>query len=164
MIYITHDQAEAMALADRIAVMDGGRMLQAAPPSQLYREPANATVARFIGEGLVLPARALDRRGRWPLRGRDLRHARNDALRSGRKGSPPGRNLPRPGGVTLSSEGLPARIVSLTYRGGAFRAEAVPDAAPDIRLSLDLPEPASVAVGDAVHLAIRDGWVLPQGA
>ena len=55
MIYITHDQAEAMALADRIAVMDKGRVLQFATPSQLYREPADETVARFIGEGMVVP-------------------------------------------------------------------------------------------------------------
>ena len=55
MIYITHDQTEAMALADRIAVMDEGRVLQFATPSQLYREPADATVAKFIGEGMVVP-------------------------------------------------------------------------------------------------------------
>ena len=41
-IYITHDQAEAMALADRIAVMSHGRILQFAAPSQLYREPASS--------------------------------------------------------------------------------------------------------------------------
>ncbi len=40
----------------------------------------------------------------------------------------------------------------------------MPDAAPDIRLLLDLPEPAPIAVGDAVHLAVRDGWILPQDA
>jgi ABC-type sugar transport system ATPase subunit len=53
MIYITHDQKEAMALADRIAVMDKGRVLQFATPSQLYREPADEIVAGFIGEGMV---------------------------------------------------------------------------------------------------------------
>jgi iron(III) transport system ATP-binding protein len=55
MIYVTHDQAEAMALADRIAVMDNGRLRQVATPSQLYREPADENVAAFIGEGMVLP-------------------------------------------------------------------------------------------------------------
>lgn len=40
MIYITHDQSEAMALADRIAVMDAGRLVQVARPEMLYREPA----------------------------------------------------------------------------------------------------------------------------
>src|SRR5256885_16924266 len=59
MIYITHDQAEAMALADRVAVMDKGRLLQVATPSQLYREPADEIVARFIGEGMVIPAAVL---------------------------------------------------------------------------------------------------------
>ena len=51
MVYITHDQAEAMALADRIAVMDNGRLLQVATPSQLYREPADATVAGIHRRG-----------------------------------------------------------------------------------------------------------------
>src|SRR5262249_2330556 len=55
MIYVTHDQAEAMALADRIAVMDHGRLRQVATPSQLYREPADDVVAAFIGEGMLLP-------------------------------------------------------------------------------------------------------------
>ncbi|MGL5448506.1 MAG: ABC transporter ATP-binding protein, partial [Rhabdaerophilum sp.] len=59
MFYITHDQAEAMALADRIAVMDHGRLLQLATPSLLYREPANEIVARFIGAGMILKARAI---------------------------------------------------------------------------------------------------------
>ena len=59
MIYITHDQTEAMALADRIAVMDKGRVLQFATPSQLYREPADATVAKFIGEGMVVPVQVV---------------------------------------------------------------------------------------------------------
>ena len=63
MIYITHDQAEAMALADRIAVMDQGRVLQIATPSQLYREPADEIVGRFIGEGIVLPVENVEADG-----------------------------------------------------------------------------------------------------
>jgi ABC-type sugar transport system ATPase subunit len=49
MIYVTHDQTEAMTLADTIVVMDGGRVEQAGPPLELYRNPANLFVARFIG-------------------------------------------------------------------------------------------------------------------
>lgn len=49
-VYVTHDQAEAMAMADRVAVMQGGRVLQVAPPRQLYEEPANLAVARFVGQ------------------------------------------------------------------------------------------------------------------
>ena len=56
MIYITHDQAEAMALADRIAVMDAGRMLQVATPSQLYRSRPTASSA---GSSVPAPWRAV---------------------------------------------------------------------------------------------------------
>jgi multiple sugar transport system ATP-binding protein len=48
-IYVTHDQTEAMALADRIVVMDRGRIVQIGSPQQLYDEPRNAFVAEFIG-------------------------------------------------------------------------------------------------------------------
>ena len=48
-IYVTHDQAEAMTLGDRVAVMDRGRLQQVAPPQALYERPANVFVASFIG-------------------------------------------------------------------------------------------------------------------
>ena len=49
MIYVTHDQAEAMTMSDRIVVMDKGRVQQVAPPLEVYRNPANLFVAGFIG-------------------------------------------------------------------------------------------------------------------
>ncbi|MFI5835798.1 ABC transporter ATP-binding protein [Micromonospora sp. NPDC051300] len=49
-VYITHDQNEAFALADRVAVMSAGRIHQVGPPSALLDEPADTFVARFIGE------------------------------------------------------------------------------------------------------------------
>ena len=48
-VYVTHDQAEAMALATRIAVMDQGRIVQYAPPIEIYRRPATTFVANFVG-------------------------------------------------------------------------------------------------------------------
>ncbi|WP_127753340.1 ABC transporter ATP-binding protein [Devosia sp. 1566] len=48
-VYVTHDQAEAMALATRIAVMDAGRIVQYAPPIEIYRRPATTFVANFVG-------------------------------------------------------------------------------------------------------------------
>ena len=48
-ILVTHDQSEAFAMADRVAVLDGGRILQVDTPSALYANPADETVARFIG-------------------------------------------------------------------------------------------------------------------
>ena len=49
MVYVTHDQVEAMTMGDRIVVLDGGHVQQVAPPLTLYNEPANRFVAGFIG-------------------------------------------------------------------------------------------------------------------
>ncbi|HVY19942.1 MAG TPA: ABC transporter ATP-binding protein [Bauldia sp.] len=49
MIYVTHDQIEALTLADRIAVMNGGIIQQLAPPKEIYRRPVNRFVAGFVG-------------------------------------------------------------------------------------------------------------------
>ena len=49
MVYVTHDQTEAMTLADRIVVFDHGRIEQVGPPEELYQAPANRFVAGFIG-------------------------------------------------------------------------------------------------------------------
>ena len=49
MIYVTHDQTEAMTMGTRIVVMNGGRIQQAAPPMEVYAKPANTFVASFIG-------------------------------------------------------------------------------------------------------------------
>jgi alpha-glucoside transport system ATP-binding protein len=59
MIYVTHDQVEAMTLADRIVVLSAGRIEQVGTPLELYRNPANLFVARFIGSPAmnILPAR-----------------------------------------------------------------------------------------------------------
>jgi multiple sugar transport system ATP-binding protein len=48
-IYVTHDQVEALTMADRIAVMDGGRLKQYGTPEEVYRRPADVTVASFLG-------------------------------------------------------------------------------------------------------------------
>ena len=59
MVYVTHDQVEAMGMADQIAVMDRGELQQYGSPDDLYERPANTFVARFIGSVLnnFIPAR-----------------------------------------------------------------------------------------------------------
>jgi putative spermidine/putrescine transport system ATP-binding protein len=52
-VLVTHDQEEALSISDRVAVMNGGRLLQVASPAEIYREPSDAFVARFIGSGAV---------------------------------------------------------------------------------------------------------------
>lgn len=62
-IFVTHDQVEAMELADRVAVIFDGRLAQFAPPDELYQRPASVTVARFMGASNIVPAR-IDHDGR----------------------------------------------------------------------------------------------------
>mgnify|MGYP004719598365 CR=1 FL=1 len=59
LLYITHDQQEAMAIADRVVVMNEGKVMQFATPQTLYSEPANAMVATFIDDGRVIPAQQI---------------------------------------------------------------------------------------------------------
>ena len=56
-VYVTHDQGEALTMSDRIAVFNDGRIQQLAPPSVLYEKPENSFVAGFIGENNKLPGR-----------------------------------------------------------------------------------------------------------
>jgi multiple sugar transport system ATP-binding protein len=69
MVYVTHDQTEAMTLGDRVAVMRAGLILQVAPPRELYDAPANLFVAGFIGSPAMnfLPATYTDGVLRTPL-------------------------------------------------------------------------------------------------
>jgi len=52
-VYVTHDQGEALSMADRVAVFNRGRIEQLAPPRELYLRPATAFVARFVGSANV---------------------------------------------------------------------------------------------------------------
>jgi iron(III) transport system ATP-binding protein len=58
-VYVTHDQAEAMALSDRIAVLHAGELLQYGPPREVYARPATRRVADFMGLVNILPGRIL---------------------------------------------------------------------------------------------------------
>lgn len=60
-LYVTHNQAEALEMGDRIAVMDAGRILQVGRPADLYRHPEHEFVARFIGEMNLLEGRLVAR-------------------------------------------------------------------------------------------------------
>ena len=59
-IYVTHDQDEALSLADRIVLLKDGALVQTGSPQELYDRPADAFVAGFIGRANLLDARALD--------------------------------------------------------------------------------------------------------
>ena len=62
---VTHDQDEAMTMADRIAVMDHGRLIQTGPPDLIYEAPANRYVAEFVGDINVIDGRVTAVSGDW---------------------------------------------------------------------------------------------------
>ncbi|HYF52955.1 MAG TPA: ABC transporter ATP-binding protein [Salinarimonas sp.] len=163
MIYITHDQAEAMALADRIAVMDRGRLVQVATPQELHSRPATEMIAGFIGGGMVLPAEA---RAAGPD---GTCHVRVLGLDVGARCALP----PAPGPVKVAlyprdlslraggEAGIPCRVERCVYQGGAFRVDLVPEAAHDLRLTMLAGEDDRPAAGDAVRVGIERAWVIP---
>jgi iron(III) transport system ATP-binding protein len=165
MIYITHDQAEAMALADRIAVMDAGRILQIASPSALFREPSSETVARFIGKGMVLSATVGPAKsdGHCSVEVGNVRFKARAAV--GQAASPRGRICLRSRDLALAAPGvtaLQARVARTTYQGGYFRIEVQCAHEPAEKLWLDVTEPCALSRGDIVGIAIRDAWVIPS--
>jgi iron(III) transport system ATP-binding protein len=62
-LYVTHDQAEALAISDRVAVMSAGRVLQYAAPEEIYERPSSRFVAEFIGRSSFLPGSVVGRHG-----------------------------------------------------------------------------------------------------
>ena len=80
-VYVTHDQREALTMSDRIAVIDQGRIAQLDTPEALYRRPNSLFVADFIGESVVLPVVLQD--GAVVLNGRKLETANSFASANG---------------------------------------------------------------------------------
>ncbi|MCY4725350.1 ABC transporter ATP-binding protein [Nocardioides sp. STR2] len=66
-LLVTHDQNEALSLADQVAVMRAGRLVQSAPPSEVYLSPTDPQVAEFVGRAVVLPGTATDARATCAL-------------------------------------------------------------------------------------------------
>jgi iron(III) transport system ATP-binding protein len=66
-VFVTHDQDEAFVLGDHVAVMSGGRIVQAAPPAELYARPATPWVASFVGEANLVEGDASGDRADTPV-------------------------------------------------------------------------------------------------
>jgi multiple sugar transport system ATP-binding protein len=173
MVYVTHDQVEAMGMADRIAVMDLGQLQQYGSPEDLYERPANTFVARFIGSVLnnFIPARYADgllHVGEGSIAVGHRRevfesHAaasgltatiRPERVRVVDAGS---QEATIRGQVTLVEPLGPKDIVHLEHQGTAVRVVTAPNERPSIGSALGLHfDPAQVHVfDDATGLAVR---------
>jgi sn-glycerol 3-phosphate transport system ATP-binding protein len=113
MVYVTHDQVEAMTMADRVILMRNGRIEQDGAPADLYERPATVFTARFIGAPAmnVLPASLLA----------ECPHLAAGIPRNGELG---GMMLGvRPESVRIAETGLPARVVAAEYLGADTQVE-----------------------------------------
>ncbi len=119
-VYVTHDQAEAMTLSDRIAIMNAGHIEQVASPREVYEAPATRFVADFIGRATFVPSRALAREGDWvdvELLGRRMRVRAAQGVAAGA----PIDVLVRPEALALSpgGDGAQGVVTQATFVAGA---------------------------------------------
>jgi len=157
-IFVTHDQAEAFSVADKVAVLHGGILHQFDSPERLYRFPVSKIVARFLGfENLV--AGALDDAGRFRCPFGVLNVIMPEG--EGDTATGPATLLLRPEGARLADTAAPSEalprisgvVVASRFLGGAYRLKV--DAAGEI-LTFYLPiDPAPPLPGEPVHLCLN---------
>ncbi|HEY7852975.1 MAG TPA: sulfate/molybdate ABC transporter ATP-binding protein [Caulobacteraceae bacterium] len=150
-ILVTHDQEEAMALADRVAVMNAGRIEQIGAPDELEAAPASAFVFEFLGEVNRAPCEVDGGIVRFEgFAAPDIAPGR----RSGR-----GEGLFRPSDTHLAAgpaaEGLPVRVAAIAGRGAVRRVEC--QALSGRRFAAEVPEHLAVQleVGERARLSAR---------
>ncbi len=145
-LYVTHDQEEAMAMADRVAVMREGRVLQVAPPQSLYDDPASLEVARFVGSPPMnaFPARVV-LEGRIEVADAPLpfRAERGGAVTLGVRAE----------ALRLADDGIPADIMRIERLGAeVILHAAIPGIAAPALARLAPEHVAGLSPGDRVSL------------
>ncbi|MGO7371573.1 ABC transporter ATP-binding protein [Rhizobium ruizarguesonis] len=160
MIYVTHDQSEAMALATDVAVMSEGRLLQVAAPAEIYARPEGRIVGGLIGRGAIVtlprPAgdgRALD----WPALEPLFAGAAAGAASGDRVDV-----LVRPEDVIVSGEniaageGIAATVESILFEGERYALKFILADSQELRAYTRFP----VRTGDGLRLSVRSAWRL----
>ena len=150
MVYVTHDQAEAMALADQIAVLKDGQLMQWSTPEDLYAQPSHEWVANFIGQGSILRCQSVI--GNQLLTSTDVIGLLYDQT------GQDGRMLVRPQHVDLSAT---SNMLQGTVRECIFRGERY-----DIFLELENGDTLHayhtepLTIGSTHQLSIQQAWTL----
>ena len=174
MIYVTHDQVEAMTMADRIVVLNGGVLEQFGTPMELYHKPQSRFVAGFIGQpGMnFIPAELVDLgsdRVTAQIAGQAMQHARVDA-----KGHSRGDTVEvgiRPDDLTIATDGngfavnvrLLERLGASTILYGNLADKTPICAALDGLVKLQIGDQVTLSVDlDAVHVFDANGRALPR--
>jgi len=153
-VYVTHDHEEAFALADRVAVMRAGRVVQSGAPADVWRHPVDEWTAVFLGFGPVVDAElgpngVATPWGVLPVPG-------------GAGATGAARVVVRPDGIRIDENGtVSGRVVERVFGGDRVELSVDAGGAP---LAVRVPEGNAAAVGDQVRLAIDADAVLVYGA
>ncbi|WP_298918885.1 ABC transporter ATP-binding protein [uncultured Roseobacter sp.] len=147
-IFVTHDQDEAMAIADRVAVMSQGRIAQSGTPEELYRNPKTSFVAGFVGNAMHLEGQV--DKSTMKLQGGTLSLERDGT----------GHDVyVRAEDVLINSSGpLRGQVESVTFLGTHYRV-AIKGIVPGLLTSI-FPGQKAPKVGEAVHVSIKPNTLL----
>ena len=155
-VFVTHDQDEALELADRVVVMNQGRIEQVGTPEELYDHPASPFVISFVGEAVALPVKVVD--GHVEFGGREL-HVDTHGLRDGR-----GAGVLSPGGHRHRRAGegdLEGRVESLRRTAGGVRATIAIDGY-DQTLEIDSALSSGAKLGGKIPLSFSNARIFPS--
>ena len=165
-VLVTHDQAEALSVADLVAVIVAGRVAQADPPEELYAHPVSREVAQFVGEANLVPARiegsaVSSALGTLPLAGG--RNGRNDGDPTTVVVRPEQLLLEPDDGRPLPPGSTPARVISSIFFGhDALVTLELEGQTPPLRLTTRMSAKAP-EVGALVRVRVEGGVVqLPE--
>jgi putative spermidine/putrescine transport system ATP-binding protein len=151
-LFVTHDQEEALAIADRVGVMNAGRLDQIAPPAELYSTPATPFVGEFVGLSNRIPARVDD--GRAQILGTSVSVLAGSATGSGVA-------LVRPESVSVvpDSSGH-GQVASVSFLGPVTRASVLLDDGTLVVAQLASSDAVGLEPGARVRLEIAPSAVL----
>jgi multiple sugar transport system ATP-binding protein len=146
-LYVTHDQSEALTMADRVAVMQAGQILQVSSPEAIYHDPQDIRVATFIGSPRInLISAAADAAGHVHIAGKS----------SGLHATPgPVTIAIRPENLRIESNGIPCVAEGIEFLGESLLLHARHSAGNEafiIRLPPEMPRPHD---GEVIHLAFE---------
>ena len=167
-IYVTHDQEEALTMADRIAVMNHGKLEQVGSPAELYECPANPFVANFIGETNLMDGALLDASGdEWTLRLADGSVVRGTPSAAARRSAEVGAQVrlavrPERIGLAPAAEGgMTGTVTDVIYAGPTLiylvRTQSLPEVIVRVPVQSDALKPsrgATVALAWAAANAL----------
>ncbi len=167
-VFVTHDQAEAFSIADKVAILHHGILQQFDSPENLYRHPVNSTVARFLGfNNLIAGSIASDNMFHCPLGTLPIMSSGMTEITA--PGTIP-LLLIRPEGARLA-DGLPAAkgdpqvsgiITNRLFQGNTFRINLQVN---KIVLSFDLPiDPSPPEIGQPIHLVLNPSALILIGS